>query len=347
MTFKIGKKNVGSKFQPLIIVEIGINHNGSIREAKKLVDSAKKAGAEIIKHQTHVLDDEMAEEAKKITPSHTKETIYEIMKKCALNEKDDLELMRYVKKLGMIYISTPFSKLAVDRLVKFKVPAFKIGSGECNNYPLIEYIAKKKKPIILSTGMNTIKTIKPAVQIFRKFKVPYALLHCTNIYPTPTNQVRLDALDKLKSFFPDAVLGLSDHSTTIYPCLGAIAKGASIVEKHFTDNKKRKGPDISASMDTFELKELLKGSKEIFLAKGDYKGPVKGEKSTIDFAFASIVSTQDIYPGQKLTKENIFPKRPGIGDFLAKDYKKLLGAKSKKFIGKNLLIKKRDIKLNK
>ena len=141
--------------------------------------------------------------------------------------------MQYVKIKKMIFISTPFSRAAVDRLIKFKVPDFKIGSGECNNYPLIEYIAKHRKPIILSTGMNTIESIKPSVKIFEKYKVPYALLHCTNIYPTPTKLIRLQAILKLKKSFPNAILGLSDHSKTIFPCLGAIALGASGIPKTF------------------------------------------------------------------------------------------------------------------
>ena len=172
----------------------------------------------------------ITEEAKKIIPQHTKQNIFDIIKNCSLSEKDELSLMNYTKKKGMIFISTPFSKLAVDRLVKFNVPAFKIGSGECNNYPLVEYIAKFRKPVIMSTGMNSIKTIEPSVRIFRKYKIPFALLHCTNIYPTPTNLIRLDAIKVLKKRFPDAVIGLSDHSKTIYPCLGAISLGASIIE---------------------------------------------------------------------------------------------------------------------
>ncbi len=237
---KIGKRKVGENFKPLIIVELGINHNGNLKKAKFLVDQAHKNGAEIIKHQTHIADDEMSDEAKKIIPSHTKENIYKIIEKSSLSEREEYELMKYTKKKGMIYISTPFSRKAVDRLVKFNIPAFKIGSGECNNYPLVEYIAKKGKPIILSTGMNSIKTITPSVNIFRKYKVPFALLHCTNIYPTPTWLLRLQAIKTLKKNFPDAVVGLSDHSKTIYPCLGAIALGASIVEKHFTNSKKIK-----------------------------------------------------------------------------------------------------------
>ena len=144
MTFKIGKRFVGKNHPPLIIAELGINHNGSLKKAKKLVNIAARNGAEIIKHQTHIPEDEMSEEAKKIIPSHTNKNIFDIIKKCALSENDEYKLMQYTKKKGLIFISTPFSRQAVDRLDRFKIPAFKIGSGECNNYPLVEYIAKKK-----------------------------------------------------------------------------------------------------------------------------------------------------------------------------------------------------------
>ena len=340
---KINKRKIGSHHPPLIVAELGINHNGSLKKAKKLVDKAKIAGAEIIKHQTHIAEDEMTNEAKKIVPSHTNENIFNIIKKFSLSEQDEKKLMEYTKKKGMIFISTPFSKLAVDRLVKFKVPAFKIGSGECNNYPLVEYIAKKGKPVILSTGMNSIRTIRSSVKILRKYKVPFALLHCTNIYPTPSNLIRLDAIQVLKKKFPDAVVGISDHSTTIYPCLGGVAIGASIVEKHFTISKKDKGPDISSSMDPKELQSLIIGSKEIYYAKGFKKKAVKEEKSTIKFAFASIATTKNIKKGQRLNKNNIFPKRPGTGDYLAKDFNKLLGKVVLRDIKKNTLIRKKDV----
>jgi N-acetylneuraminate synthase len=341
---KISNRLIGEDFKPLIIAELGINHGGSLIQAKKLVDAAQKAGAEIIKHQTHVVEDEMTEEAKKIIPQHTKVNIFNIIENCSLSEKDEKNLMDYVKKKGMIFISTPFSKLAVDRLIKFNVPAFKIGSGECNNYPLIEYIAKFKKPIILSTGMNSIETIKPSVKILRKYKVPFALLHCTNIYPTPSNLIRLDAINLLRAEFPDAVIGLSDHSQTIYPCLGAVALGASIIEKHFTDSKKRKGPDISASVDKKEFKILKFGINEIFNARGGKKIPLKQEKSTMNFAFACVAATKSILKGEKLSKKNTFPRRPGIGDYFARDYYKILGKIANKDIKKNTLIKKIDIK---
>ncbi|MAI08679.1 MAG: hypothetical protein CMF61_06940 [Magnetococcales bacterium] len=204
LLMQIGKRKIGPEYKPIIIVELGINHNGSLKKAKQFVDQAKKYGAEIIKHQTHIPEDEMSIEAKKIIPSHTKENIFDIIKKTSLSEADEFKLMKYVKSKKMLFISTPFSRLAVDRLVKFKVPAFKIGSGECNNYPLIEYIASHKKPIILSTGMNTINSIKPSVKIFEKYKIPYALMHCTNIYPTPTKLIRLQAITELKKAFPKA-----------------------------------------------------------------------------------------------------------------------------------------------
>ena len=341
---KIGKRYVGIDYKPLIIAELGINHGGSLIQAKKLVDIAYKSGVEAIKHQTHVVEDEMTIEAKKIIPSHTKVNIFDIIKSHSLSEKDEFELMMYTKSKGIIFLSTPFSKLAVDRLIKFKVPAFKIGSGECNNYPLIEYIAKFKKPIILSTGMNSIESIKPSVKILKKHKVPFALLHCTNIYPTPTNLIRLNAINLLQKKFPEAVIGLSDHSKTIFPCLGAISLGASIIEKHFTDTKKRKGPDISASMDQEEFKLLKFGAEEIYKAKGENKKPLTQERSTINFAFACVASTKNITKGEKLTKNNVFPRRPGIGDFLAKDYKKVLGKIAKRNIDKNTLIRKKDIK---
>ena len=252
-------------------------------------------------------------------------------------------MMQLVVAQGAIFISTPFSRKAVDRLIKFDVPAFKIGSGECNNYPLIEYICKYKKPIILSTGMNNIETIKPAVKIIRKYGNPYALLHCTNIYPTPPHLVRLEAMLEIKKNFKDAVIGLSDHTETIHTSLGAVAMGACIIEKHFIDSKKVKGPDVKASMDTSELKELIKGSKIIFQAKKGKKKQLKEEAKTVAFAFASVAAVKNISKGEKLTKNNIFPIRPGNGYFKVKDYKKILGKISKKDIKKGNQLKIDDL----
>lgn len=342
--FKILNRTIGDGEPPVVIAEIGINHNGSVDNAISIADAAISSGAEIIKHQTHLIEDEMVKEAKKIKPGNSKKSIYSIMSKCALNENDEKKLMKYVCQKKRIFISTPFSRKAVDRLVKFKVPAFKIGSGECNNYPLIKYIAKFKKPIILSTGMNSIPQIKKSVRILRNYRIKFALLHCTNIYPTPPNLVRLNCINLLKKTFSDAVVGLSDHTTSNYTSFGAVALGAKIIEKHFVDKKNRPGPDINCSMNPKELTELLNGISTINNALiGKVKKPLKEEISTINFAFASVVSIKDIKQGEKLSNKNIWVKRPGTGDFLADKYEFLLGKKAKKNIQSGELIKRNHI----
>ncbi|MFX0548805.1 N-acetylneuraminate synthase family protein [Hathewaya histolytica] len=326
---QISNRRIGEEYKPLVIAEIGINHEGSLKIAKEMVDAAYGAGAEIIKHQTHVIDDEMSSEARKVIPGNTNVSIYDVMERCALNEADEIELKEYVESKGMIYLSTPFSRAAADRLERMGVVAYKIGSGECNNYPLVEHIAAFGKPMIVSTGMNDIQSIKKTVEILEKYKVQYALLHCTNVYPTPARLVRLGAMQELKDNFPNAVIGLSDHTINNNACLGATALGASILERHFTDSKERKGPDILCSMDTDELKELIKGSSEIFEMRGGIKKAAIEEQVTIDFAFATVVAIKDIKSGDPLTKENIWVKRPGTGEIKAEQFNSLLGKKAK------------------
>jgi N-acetylneuraminate synthase len=341
--FKIKNRIIGDNDPPVVIAEIGINHEGSLETAIKIADKAIDCGAEIIKHQTHIIEDEMSDEAKLVIPSHTKDSIYDIMKRCALSEDDERKLMNHIQKRGAIFLSTPFSRAAIDRLVKFDVPAFKIGSGECNNYPLIKYLSKFNKPVILSTGMNSIETIKPSVQILRNAKIPFALLHCTNVYPTPPELVRLGAINELKKSFPDAIIGLSDHTTSNYTCLGAVALGASILERHFTDSMDRPGPDIACSMDPNSLKDLLIGSKILYSASGGEKIPVKAEDPTIAFAFASVVAIRNIKRGEVLTEDNLWLKRPGGGDFTAKDYDNLIGKIALEDITKGSRLKKEHI----
>ncbi len=344
---KIGKRFIGEKYLPLVIVEIGINHNGKIKLAKDLIKVAHGCGAEIIKHQTHIPDDEMSIEAKKIIPVHTTENIYDIISNSSISYEQEKNFQNYVHKLGMTFLSTPFSREAANRLNKMNVPAYKIGSGECNNYPLIEHICKFKKPIILSTGMNGIKSIRKAVKIIESYKISYALLHCTNLYPTPINLIRLNAIDEIKKMFPKAVVGLSDHTGENYTSFAALGKGASIIEKHFIDNKNRKGPDIAASIDKKQLRDLIIGSREIYKSLPGEVKPVKDEKKTANFAFASIVSNEQIKAGTILTKKNIWVRRPGTGDFKAELYKKLIGKKVYKDIKKNTQLKKNHLKNDK
>lgn len=330
---KIGKRKIGAKHSPFIIVEIGINHEGNLNKAKKMVGDAKKCGAECVKFQSHIIEDEMVEN--NIIPVNAKESIWDIMKRCSFTETEEKELKKYVEDLGMIYLCTPFSRAAADRLQKMGVSAFKIGSGECNNYPLIEHIASFRKPIILSTGMNDIKSIKKSVNILEKTGVDYALLHCTSMYPTPYNKVRLNALIDIKKYFRNAVVGLSDHSFGNYTSFAAISLGASIIEKHFTSNRKWPGPDIPISIVPSELRDLINGANAINEALGGGKTILKEETPTIKFAYASVVTTKNIKKGEHFTKDNLWVKRPGTGDIRPEFYSKILGKKAKKDIKKN------------
>lgn len=177
---QIENRKVGLNHSPLVIVEIGINHEGSLKTAFEMVDAAWKAGAEVIKHQTHVVEDEMSKEAKKVIPGNANVSIYEIMERCALNEEDEIKLKDYVESKGMIFMSTPFSRAAADRLERMGVSSYKIGSGECNNYPLIEHIAAFRKPMIVSTGMNDIEQVRKTVEILENYNVPYVLMYSLN-----------------------------------------------------------------------------------------------------------------------------------------------------------------------
>jgi len=323
--FTIGNRKVGKNEVPLVIAELGINHGGSLKVAFEMVDAAASAGAEIVKHQTHIVEDEMSRTAKEVIPGGLDISIYEIMEKCALSEIDEFKLKEYVESKGMIFISTPFSRAAADRLHKMEVPAYKIGSGECNNYPLLKHIASFGKPIILSTGMNSIESVAKAVDIFEEYKVPYALLHTTNLYPTPFHLVRLGAMVELSEAFPNAIVGLSDHTVNNLACFGAVALGASILERHFTDDMSREGPDIVCSMDPAACQELIEGSRVLMQERGGKKGAVPEEQATIDFAFATVVSIAPIKAGDIFTTDNIWVKRPGTGAILADRFEQILG----------------------
>jgi N-acetylneuraminate synthase len=339
----IGKRKIGPDFPPFVIAEIGINHEGSMAKAKRMIRDAAKAGAECVKFQSHVIEDEMSGVAKRIIPGHTKESIWEIMERCALSEKQERELKKYTESYDMIYLCTPFSRAAADRLQRMNVVAYKIGSGECNNYPLIEHIASFKKPVILSTGMNTIASIKPTVAILKKAKTPFAILHCTNIYPTPYSEVRLGGLRELQNAFPNSVTGLSCHSLGNYTGFATVALGGSIIEKHFTSDKSWPGPDVVLSIDPVELKDLIFGTRALWEARGGKKEAAKGEAPTIAFAFASVVTIKALKKGERFSKKNLWVKRPGTGEIKADKYKSLLGMRASRDIARDVLLRKADI----
>ena len=337
----IAGRRIGASFPPLVIAEIGINHEGSYDKAVRMVDDAAAAGAECVKFQSHVVDDEMI--PNDVVPGNTTETIWDIMVRCALSEEEERRLKAYVELKGLIYLCTPFSRAAADRLHSMNVPAYKIGSGECNNYPLIKHIAAWGKPILLSTGMNDVASITPAVEILRKARVPFALFHCTSMYPTPYEKVRLGALADLAAAFPDAVLGLSDHSMGNYTCFGAVPLGASLLEKHFTSDLTWPGPDVPISMDPKALKDLVEGSRAIYQALGGSKTILPEEKPTIDFAYACVVTTRALAEGETTSAENLWVKRPGTGEIKAVHYDSVLGRRVKRALPKNAQLRWDDL----
>ena len=340
-SFEILDRQIGGDHPPLVIAEIGINHEGDIRKAFQMIDDAQAAGCECAKFQSHVIEDEMI--PNDVIPGNASESIWDIMERCALSESEERQLKEYVEGKGMIFLSTPFSRAAADRLHQMDVPAYKIGSGECNNYPLIEHIAKFGRPVILSTGMNDVASVRPAVEIFRRNEVPFALLHCTSMYPTPYDKVRLGGISQLQNEFPDAVVGLSDHTLTNYTSLAAVALGASILERHFTSDKSWPGPDINISMDPAELADLIVGSRAIHSALGGTKEILAEEQPTIDFAYACVVAIADIKSGETFSKDNIWVKRPGTGQILAVDFPKILGRSAVRPITKHAQLTWDDI----
>ena len=329
----LGKRVVGPGHPPLVIAEIGINHEGVFDKAIQMVDDAHAAGCECVKFQSHVIEDEMI--PNDVVPGNATESIWNIMRRCALTPAEDARLKRYVEAKGMLYLCTPFSRAAARHLEGLDVVGYKIGSGECNNYPLIREIASYGKPIILSTGMNDIASIRPAVELLRAANVPFALMQCTSLYPTPYEKVKLGAIGALAQHFPDAILGLSDHSLGSYTCFAAIALGCSMVEKHFTSDKSWPGPDVPISLDPAELADLVTGARAVFLASGGTKERLAEEQPTIDFAYASVVSIAPIRSGELLTPANVWVKRPGTGQIKAPDYDRVLGRVAARHIPKD------------
>ena len=339
---KIGNRSVGPSHPPLVIAEIGINHGGSLDVAKTMVDLAAKAGCECIKHQTHFVEDEMTEEAKQIFPPNADVSIWDVMARCALSAEDEIKLKEHTESLGLIYISTPFSRAAADFLNEIGVPAFKIGSGEADNLPLIRHIARFGKPVILSTGMQTIETMRRSVAILDEAGIDYALLECTNLYPSPAEIVSLQGVTELKAAFPKAVVGFSDHSIGPDMALASVALGACILERHYSDTRYRKGPDIICSMDPAELRYLIDRSKEIHTALHNPKQRTAPEEDVYRFARGSVVADKDLPAGHVITEADIWARRPGSGEIAAFDFDKVVGRSLKAAVRRNQQLKWTD-----
>lgn len=340
---RIANRSVGPEHPPLVIAEIGINHGGSLEVAKAMVLAAYRSGCEIVKHQTHFVEDEMTDEAKAIFPPNADVSIWDIMAECALSPDQEIELKRFAEELGLIYISTPFSRAAADFLAEIGVPAFKIGSGECNHLPLVRHIAGLGKPVIMSTGMQTIESIRPSVAALDAAGIDYALLECTNLYPSPPEIVSLRGITELMGAFPGAVVGFSDHSVGPEMALAAVALGACILERHFTDTRYRKGPDIACSMDPAELKFLVDRSREIHTAARNPKQRTAPEEDVYRFARGSIVADRDLPAGHVIAEADIWARRPGSGEISVEHFDRLLGARTRVDVRRNQQLRWEDL----
>ena len=341
MDMKISNRVIGKGKPCFIIAEAGVNHNGKIELAKKLVDAAKNADADAVKFQTFKTEEVMVRTAPKA--EYQKETTgegtqYDLIKKLELSEKDFKELAGYAKQKGIIFLSTPFDEESADLLEKLNVPTFKIGSGDLTNLLLLEHIAKKGKPIIVSTGMATLDEVEDAVNAVKNTgNNQLILLHCTSNYPANIEDCNLLAMHTLEKEF-NVPVGYSDHTLGITVPVAAAAMGARVIEKHFTLDKNLPGPDHRASLEPDELKEMVKEIRNVEKALGTgEKKPAKSEIEIQKVARKSIVAKVNIAKGSIITKEMLTVKRPGTG-LVPKYYYKIVGKKAKKNIKENELI---------
>jgi N-acetylneuraminate synthase len=325
-----------------VIAEAGVNHNGSIHLAKKLIDSASEAGADAVKFQTFKTELLVSINAPKadyqIQTTNSDESQYLMLKKLELSEEDHFILMDYCKNKNIQFLSTPFDYSSLRFLVdKLDLPIIKISSGELTNAPFLLQVARTKKKVILSTGMSSLEEITRALgvltygylydyfpnhdedffEVFLKgkevLKEKVTILHCTSEYPTPLEEVNLRAMDTLKETF-DLKVGLSDHTPGIIVPLAAIGRDAHVIEKHFTLDKTLPGPDHKASLEPGELKNMIEGIRQIEKALGSAeKQPTTSEEKNKDVARKSLVAFRSIKKGETFTEDNISIKRPGTG----------------------------------
>jgi len=336
---KIGDKLVGGGERCFIIAEGGINHNGDIELAKKMIEEAALAKADAIKFQTHIPEKEMLKGG--FTADYVGESLFDLLKKVEFSEDDHIELKKYAEKRGILLLSTPFSREASDLLERIEVPAYKIGSGEIMNFPLLEHIAKKGKPLILSTGMSNLEEIKESYEFVRRFNENIILMHCTSSYPSKYEDINLRVIPNLIKQFKVPV-GLSDHSIGIYTALASVALGASVIEKHFTLDRDLPGPDQKASITPGELVELVIGTRAIEKALGDKKIVTQEEMQIRKMARESVVSLVDIPNGAIITQDMVWVKRPGTG-IPAKHLNEVIGRKVVKDIKADSLINWEDL----
>lgn len=330
-----------------IIAEAGVNHNGDINIAKKLVDKAKEAGVDAIKFQTFKSENLVTEHAPKA--EYQKETTgdgsqFAMLKKLELSIEDHIILKKYCEEKGIMFISTPFDFESVDLLEKIDVSLYKVSSGDLTNLPLLNYIANKNKPIILSTGMANLGEVEEAVEtIFKTGNNKLVLLHCTSNYPTAYEEVNLRAMLTMKEAFKLPV-GYSDHTIGIEVPIAAVALGAKVIEKHFTLDKNMEGPDHKASLEPYELKMMVNSIRNIEIAMGDgVKRCSKSEENTKSVARKSIVANRNINKDEIITINDVSFKRPEQG-LKPKYIDLIIGKKARRNIYRDEFITFEDIK---
>ena len=339
---KIAGRLIGEGKPCFIIAEAGVNHNGDVNLAKKLIDVARKAGADAVKFQTFSTEELVTAGAEKAR--YQRETTgadgaqFEMLQKLELGPGDFKKLSVYAREKDIIFLSSPFDKGSADLLDNLGVPAFKVPSGEITNFPLLKYIARKKKPVILSTGMSTLDEIKEAVEIIRREgSKEIVLLHCVSCYPARVEDMNLKVMETLRRTFGLPV-GLSDHTVGIYIPVAAVALGACVIEKHFTLDKKLPGPDHQASLEPGELREMVKAIRDVEKALGDgLKRLTDEEEANKKAARRSLVAGVDIPAGAVITEEMLDIKRPGTG-LEPRFINSVIGKKAKKKIASGEVI---------
>jgi N,N'-diacetyllegionaminate synthase len=309
-TITIGRREVGEGCPCFIVAEAGINHNGDAALAAELVDAAAEAGADAIKFQTHFPEHEMLRGG--ATAAYVGESLFDLLTRTALSREDHVTLRDRAQRKGILFLSTPFSREAADFLETLGVPAFKTGSGELTHLPMQQHIARKGRPMIVSTGMSTAEEIDRTVQTIRAAGTPFALMHCTSTYPTPYEHVQLWCIGALRRQYGVPV-GFSDHTLGRFIAFAAVAVGANLFEKHFTISRSLPGPDQQGSMEPAELAELVRGIRAIEQAAGAVKQIQPGEQDVRNMAHHSVVSMRHIAAGATIAAGDVWAKRPGTG----------------------------------
>jgi N,N'-diacetyllegionaminate synthase len=339
---RIGDRALGNGEPCFVIAEAGVNHNGDLRLAKKLVDIAKEAGADAVKFQTFRAEDVVtagagkADYQKRMTGAE--ESQLEMIRKLELAAGDNREIASHCRERDIMFLSTPFDPGSVDLLEEIGVAAYKIASGEITNFPLLRHIARKGKPVILSSGMSTLREVEKAVRCIEcEGQHRIVLLHCTSNYPASVGSVNLKAIDTIRKAFGYPV-GFSDHTEGIMASVLAASMGACIVEKHFTVDRDMSGPDHRASLEPAELKALVKAIRDARAMMGDgIKRPDREEENTRRVARRSVVAGTDIEEGTVIGENMLSVKRPGTGIEPAL-MGEVVGKVARRRIGKDTLI---------